>query len=127
MSCVQTRSKIIIKDNSGILSGRIINSKSKTCLGSFLNISVTKAKSNKLKKKPKFQKILIVQLKKPIMRLDGSSIKFNSNAGVAVSKSKREIMLGFKRVSCSVPFELKFFRTEFKGNANVLKLAKSLV
>ena len=74
------------------------------------------------------QDALIIQTNCRISRYDGSGLRFNSNSGVAVSLNKRKLVLGFKRITSCVPFEIKRVNSQsaFKGSYNIMKLAKSL-
>lgn len=160
---IQVQTKILIKDNSGLLQGKCINTSrnnsanSAAKVGHVVKVSITKAKSkaNALRKqgvparkaagkqqnrdlstKGSLQTLLLIQTKKPLIRYDGSSVKFNTNSAVCVvlkaatgTASKQRLQLGFKRINSTLPFELKnkvHWQT-FGGTLNVIKLAKSLV
>jgi ribosomal protein L14 len=130
---LQTRSKITIKDNSGLVKGRVIHGMSfKKSLFSKFKLAITKTKiKSKHKKSHRYQKsqtnplanAFILQTKRTTMRFDGSTIGFNVNSAVTVTGSKN--VLGFQVVHTSVPFEIK--RRLKLGSANVIKLAKSLL
>lgn len=132
---IRNQSELLIKDNSGILKGRCINiGKSPfRAIGDFIKISITRSKSSRLSKNKNIrsnlvQDLLIIQTKKPIIRYDGSTIKFNQNCGVCVNlnvgKGMR-LQLGFKRIKTTVPFELKGRIKQ--GSHNFIKLGKNLV
>lgn len=134
---IQNQTEISIKDNSGILKGRVVNSKHKTCtLGQNVKIVITKARQ--IHNKPKthvghnhgsqLQDALIIQTNCRINRLDGSGLRFYNNSGVSVTINKRKLVLGFKRIPSCVPFEIKRINSQsaFKGSYNIMKLAKSL-
>lgn len=128
MTSLQTRSAITIKDNSGFMKGRVINAMPNATLGSKLKLVITKSKSKHQKTKSrKLQDVLVIQTKRPVLRFDGSTIRFNTNSAVAVNLNKNTLVLGFKRVNTCVPFEVKRGQSAFKGNANVMKLAKALL
>jgi ribosomal protein L14 len=141
---IQTKTKILIKDNSDFLNASCINSgvKKSATVGSCIKVSVSKMKpgsslSTSLKNAPEakqsLQNLLIVQTKAPISRADGSSLHFNFNSGVSIlfkkAGTKRQHQLGFKRINTAVPFELKNkeYIQKLKGVPNVIKLAKHLL
>ena len=142
---IQTKTKILIKDNSDFLNANCINSNVKrgATVGNCIKVSVSKMKpgsslSISLKNAPEnakqsLQNLLIVQTKAPILRADGGSLHFNFNSGVSIflkkAGTKRQHQLGFKRINTAVPFELKNKRCiqKLKGVANVIKLAKHLL
>lgn len=141
---IQTKTKILIKDNSDFFKASCINSGVKICatVGSCIKVSVSKMKpgsslSTSLKNSPEakqsLQNLLIVQTKAPILRADGSSLHFNFNSGVSIllkkAGTKRQHQLGFKRINTAVPFELKNkeYIQRLKGVPNVIKLAKHLL
>lgn len=126
MTSLQTRSEITIKDNSGFMRGRVINATPNPTIGSKLKLVITKSKSkHKKTTSRKLQDVLVIQTKRPVVRLDGSTIRFNANSAVVVNLNKHTLVLGFKRVNTCVPFEVK--RGQIKGSANVIKLAKALL
>jgi ribosomal protein L14 len=139
---IQTKTKIVIKDNSDFLKASCINSgvKRNATVGSCIKVSVSKIKpgsslSTSLKNAPEakqsLQHLLIVQTKAPILRADGSSLHFNFNSGVSIlfKKAGTKHQLGFKRINTAVPFELKNkeYIQRLKGVPNVIKLAKHLL
>lgn len=142
---IQTKTKILIKDNSEFLKASCINSgiKRNATVGNCIKVSVFKMKpgsslSTSLKNTPEnakqsLQHLLIVQTKAPILRGDGSSLHFDFNTGVSIllkkAGIKRQHQLGFKRINTAVPFELKNkeFIQKLKGVPNVIKLAKHLL
>jgi ribosomal protein L14 len=140
---IQTKTKILIKDNSDFLNANCINSniKRSATVGSCIKVSVSKMKpgsslsiSSKTENaKQSLQNLLIVQTKAPILRADGSSLHFNCNSGVSIllkkAGTKRQHQLGFKRINTAVPFELKNkgYMQKLKGVPNVIKLAKHLL
>jgi len=130
---IQTQTKIIIKDNSGILRGRCINTRHKKPkgIGNHVSVAVTKTKAHRQThfKTSACQDLLIIQTKKAVHRYDGSSVQFNVNTGVCVVLNDHKLQLGFKRINTTVPFELKK-QNHIKlgqGSSNLIKLAKNLV
>jgi len=143
---IQTKTKIFIKDNSTFLKAYCINCgvKRRAGVGSSIKVSVSKMKpssislSTSLKNVPentkqRLQNLLIVQTKAPLLRGDGSSLHFNFNSGVSIvlkkAGTRRQHLLGFKRINTAVPFELKNkeYIQKIKGMPNVIKLAKHLL
>jgi ribosomal protein L14 len=141
---IQIKTKILIKDNSDFLKASCIYSgiKRSATVGSCIKVSVSKMKSgwslstslkNAPEAKQSLQHLLIVQTKAPILRADGSSLHFNFNSGVSIlfkkAGTKRQHLLGFKRINTAVPFELKNkeYTQRLKGVPNVIKLAKHLL
>ena len=130
---IQNQSKIVIKDNSGLLLGRCINArKPYASVGSRIKVAVLKAKSITKRKNESnssrnklLQDLVLIQTKRIIIRNDGSTVKFNENRGVCVSKGRGgKLQLGFKRINSSVALELKQSQ---KTNANLVKFAKGLI
>nr|WVH39724.1 ribsomal protein L14 [Ulva taeniata] len=152
---IQTQTKISIKDNSDFLQGKCINFAKKTTkkaakIGHCVKVSISKIKPTALYsqeykkatggktsmvniKKNSLQDLLLVQVKAPTCRKDGSTIQFYSNCGVCVVFKKaganKQHLLGFKRVNTTVPFELKnkVYAQKFKAAYNVIKVAKNLL
>lgn len=130
---IQNQTKILIKDNSGILKGRCINSgKQHQGVGMRVKIAISKAKiitKQKSVKHSGLQDLLLIQTKKAIIRNDGSTITFNGNKAVCVSlSSKTKLQLAFKRINTTVPFELKKSNSlQSQGPHNLMKLAKNLI
>nr|YP_009420533.1 ribsomal protein L14 [Ulva pertusa]YP_010021439.1 ribsomal protein L14 [Ulva australis]ASO76178.1 ribsomal protein L14 [Ulva pertusa]ASO76220.1 ribsomal protein L14 [Ulva pertusa]QOL10280.1 ribsomal protein L14 [Ulva australis] len=150
---IQTQTKISIKDNSDFLQGKCINFNKKKLkkaakIGNCVKVSISNVKptvfnSQEYKKglkasivnikKNSLQDLLLVQVKAPTYRKDGSTIQFYSNCGVCVvfkkAGVKKQHQLGFKRVNTTVPFELKnkIHAHKFKAAHNVIKVAKNLL
>ena len=132
---IQKGTYIKVKDNSGVLSGKCINTYKKrvAAYGELLTLGATKVKTklggskkNAFKAQPQKQALLVIQSRKLVCRLDGSSLKFNSNCGVTISKSGLKPQLGFKRINTCVPFELKKHNAGIPFGNNLIKLAKNL-
>nr|YP_010021558.1 ribsomal protein L14 [Ulva rigida]QOL10399.1 ribsomal protein L14 [Ulva rigida] len=156
---IQTQTKISIKDNSDFLQGQCINFNKKKVkkaakIGHCVKVSITNVKPTVLNsqeykksaglkasivniKKKSLQDLLLVQVKAPTYRKDGSTIQFYSNCGVCVvfkkagagAKNKKQHQLAFKRVNTTVPFELrnKIHAQKFKAVHNIIKVAKNLL
>lgn len=153
ITMIQTQTKIKIKDNGDFLQGQCINFAKKKIkkaakIGHCVKVSVTKVKPTALYsqdskksatgskrtsmlniKKNSLQDVLLVQVKAPTLRKDGSTIQFYSNCGVCVVFKPKQHQLGFKRVNTTVPFELKnkVYAQRFKAAYNVIKVAKNLL
>lgn len=129
---IQNQTKIIIKDNSGVLMGRCINAgQQRGIISQLIKIAVLKSKASsrtakrKTSKRSALQDVLLVQTKKTIHRNDGSTLQFNGNKGVCVSKSGAQLQLGFKRINTAVTVELK---KPHRGlSPNLIKLAKAVL
>lgn len=152
---IQTQTKISIKDNSDFLQGQCIgfsqkNAKKAAKIGNCVKVSISKVKSTFAQgysqktagrsgtsiansSKNCLQDLLIVQMKTPIYRKDGSTVQFYSNSGVSIvfkkAGAKKQHQLGFKRINTTVPFELKnkIYGQRFKAAYNVIKVAKNLL
>nr|YP_010216413.1 ribosomal protein L14 [Ulva intestinalis]UBR43434.1 ribosomal protein L14 [Ulva intestinalis] len=152
---IQTQTKISIKDNSDFLQGQCINFNKKNTkkaakIGHCVKVSISNIKPTVLNsqqykkaagvktgmvniKNNSLQDLLLVQVKAPTYRKDGSTIQFYSNCGVCVvfkkAGAKKQHQLGFKRVNTTVPFELKnkIHAQKFKAAYNVIKVAKNLL
>lgn len=143
---LQPRSNISIKDNSGLIRGKIIPNRvlTKCKIGHSVKVTVTRAKSKASLKgsktglkqpmsaKGQLQDLIIIQTRKQLQRYDGSTIKFDTNSGVSINfkgGQRKRLQLGFKRINTSVPFELKKHRSSFNHafSFNLIKLAKNLL
>ena len=149
---IQTKTKILIRDNSAFLEASCINySKNSSSLtkgakiGNCIKASISKIKSNVNKgrgsgsfvretnAKSSLQNLLVIQTKKPIYRGDGSTLQFAFNSGVSIIlkkvKAKKAYQLGFKRINSTIPFELKdkTRMQKLKAVLATVKLAKHLV
>ena len=133
---IQRKTKLTLKDNSGFLTGICINTPAKwQALGGLVTLALIQRKKAKLKlkgAKPKSNKSLtnavLIQTKKSWVRYDGSSLKFSSNSCATLAHSggrgDKKLMLGFKRISTYVPFELKKFHNLPQSNVHLIKLAR---
>lgn len=128
---IQNQTKISIKDNSGLLLGRCINS-GKSCgtVCQRIKVAVLKSKATTKRKASKpnvLQDLVLIQSKKAIIRNDGSTIRFNGNKGVCVSAGRgAKLQLGFKRINTAVAVELKQSR-RLGLSSNLIKLAKNIL
>ena len=146
---IKPKTKILIKDNSGLLEANCINCGAKSPrtgarVGHCVKASVSKLRlssssqsgllaSREGNARQSLQNVLIVQTKAPIFRGDGSTIQFNSNSGVSIllkkAGSKKQHQLGFKRINTAVSYELnnKTYAQELKVVSSVIKLARQLL
>lgn len=149
---IQTKTKILIKDNSPLLEANCINysnnssSKKGAKIGSCIKISVSKIKSTLNKDRSAsapalretsigrpLHSVLVIQTKALAHRGDGSTLQFNCNSGVSIilkkAGTKKSQQLGFKRVNSTIPFELKnkAHMQKVKIASSVVKLAKHLL
>ena len=127
---IQNRTKIIIKDNSGVLVGRCINAGKQGSSLQLAKIAILKSKTTfttkrKSSKRSALQNILLVQTKKTVHRNDGATLRFNGNKGVCVSKNGAQLQLGFKRINTAVKVELK--KSHHGQSSNLMKLAKAIL
>ncbi len=106
---IQPRSIVQIADNTGAKIGRIFkvlgSSKKRYAeLGEVVVLSVQKAEPRKSVKKKDVLHAVVVRQKKAYRRKDGSYVRFDENAVVILSKTKKEPMGG--RVFGPIPREL---------------------
>lgn len=107
---IQTRSKLVIFDNSGARIVRCIKSyrsKKKIKIGDLILSSVIKIRS-KLKKnikKGEIYKGILLNKKEPFIRKDGTKVKFNQN--IIVLLKNKDKLLG-TRVFGLVPKEIRY-------------------
>jgi len=130
-----SRSKLKIKDNSGIIIAQVIQTKKsknsmKPCItGDFLKASVKKGRSSlhKVTASSKVQNLtgsnrlhnfVVVNTKKSLRRYDGTALRLNTNSAITINDRKLAL---FKKVSGVVTFELK------KNCSSVLNLAKNVL
>nr|YP_010733795.1 ribosomal protein L14 [Gayralia brasiliensis]YP_010733824.1 ribosomal protein L14 [Monostroma nitidum]WEG93066.1 ribosomal protein L14 [Gayralia brasiliensis]WEG93095.1 ribosomal protein L14 [Monostroma nitidum] len=124
------KSKLYVKDNSGVLIAQCIKvhkskKSQKPCkIGDSLKATIKKhsKKSQQVTKKvnssTQLRDLVIIQTKKSLRRLDGSALRFNTNCGVTINSRKQPL---FKRITTVVPLELK------KGCISVVNLAKAVI
>lgn len=136
LKMIQQKTKLTLKDNSGFLNGVCINTPAKwQTLAGLVTLALIQRKKAKLKltgAKSKPNKNLthavLIQTKKSWVRYDGSSLKFNTNGCATLAHSggrgDKKLMLGFKRISTVVPFELKKSHNLRQSNVNLIKLAR---
>jgi large subunit ribosomal protein L14 len=124
---IQPRSIVKIADNTGAKIGRIFkvlgSSKKRYAeIGDLVVLSVQKAEPRKAVKKKDIMKAVVVRQIKPFRRKDGSYIRFDENAVIAVTKLKKEYNPVGNRVFGPVPRELSE-----KGFQSVSSLAPEVV
>ncbi len=117
---IQDRSIVVIADNTGAKIGRVFKvlgaSKARYAeIGDLVVISVQKAEPRKTAKKKEVMHAVVVRQRKPFRRKDGSYIRFDENAVVAVDKTKHA-PIG-NRVFGPVPRELS--ERGFQGVASL--------
>jgi large subunit ribosomal protein L14 len=126
-----SKSKLNVKDNSGILVAQCIQPQrskksQKACrIGDFMKATIKKGsvKSSSLRLKnitgsDRLKNLVVIQTKKALRRLDGSVLKFPSNSGVTINERRMPL---FKRVAGAVPLELK------KSCGSVLNIARIII
>ncbi len=122
---IQDRSIVVIADNTGAKIGRVFKilgaSKARYAeIGDLVVISVQKAEPRKTAKKKEVMHAVVVRQRKPFRRADGSYIRFDENAVVAVDKVKHE-PIG-NRVFGPVPREISE-----RGFQSVASLAPEVI
>ncbi len=122
---IQDRSIVVIADNTGAKIGRVFKilgaSKARYAeIGDLVVISVQKAEPRKAAKKKEVMHAVVVRQRKPFRRKDGSYIRFDENAVVAVDKTKHE-PIG-NRVFGPVPREISE-----RGYQSVASLAPEVI
>ena len=93
---IQTESQLLVADNSGaklIQCIKVIGGSKRRYarLGDIIIVSIKDAIPRSKVKKGEVQRAVIVRTKKPLIREDGSSIKFDSNSAVLLDKSNEPI------------------------------------
>ena len=93
---IQMQTKLDVADNSGAKQVQCIKvlggSKRRTAsIGDIIVVSVKEAIPRGKVKKGEVQRAIIVRTKKPLIRDDGTSIKFDSNAAVLLDKQNEPI------------------------------------
>jgi len=106
---LQPRAIVKIADNSGGKIGRIFkvlggSKKRYAEIGDIVVLSVQKAEPRKGVRKKDILRAVVVRQRKPFRRADGSYIRFDENAVVAIDKAKNEPLAG--RVFGPIPREL---------------------
>jgi large subunit ribosomal protein L14 len=124
---IQPRSIVKIADNTGAKIGRIFkvlgSSKKRYAeIGDVVVLSVQKAEPRKSVKKKDVLKAVVVRQKKAFRRKDGSYVRFDENAVVAVTLAKKVYSPVGGRVFGPVPRELSE-----KGFQSVASLAPEIV
>ena len=93
---IQTESQLLVADNSGaklIQCIKVIGGSKRRYarIGDIIIVSIKDAIPRSKVKKGEVQRAVIVRTKKPLIREDGSSIKFDSNSAVLLDKSNETI------------------------------------
>ena len=93
---IQTESQLLVADNSGaklIQCIKVIGGSKRRYarIGDMIIVSIKDAIPRSKVKKGEVQRAVIVRTKKPLIREDGSSIKFDSNSAVLLDKSNEPI------------------------------------
>ena len=93
---IQTESQLLVADNSGaklIQCIKVIGGFKRRYarIGDIIIVSIKDAIPRSKVKKGEVQRAVIVRTKKPLIREDGSSIKFDSNSAVLLDKSNEPI------------------------------------
>ena len=93
---IQTESQLLVADNSGaklIQCIKVIGGSKRRYarIGDIIIVSIKDAIPRSKVKKGEVQRAVIVRTKKPLIREDGSSIKFDSNSAVLFDKSNEPI------------------------------------
>ena len=106
---LQPRAIVKIADNSGGKIGRIFkvlggSKKRYAEVGDIVVLSVQKAEPRKGVRKKDILRAVVVRQRKPFRRADGSYIRFDENAVVAIDKAKNEPLAG--RIFGPIPREL---------------------
>lgn len=106
---IQPRTIVKIADNSGAKIGRVFKVLGSTRkryaeLGEVVVLSVIKAEPRKPVKKKDVLHAVVVRQTKPARRKDGSYVRFDENAVVALEKGKKEPLSG--RVFGPIPREV---------------------
>jgi large subunit ribosomal protein L14 len=108
---IQTRTIVKIADNSGAKIGRVFkilgsSKKRYAKIGELVIFSVQKAEPRKEIKKKAILLGLVVRQKAPLRRKDGSYIRFDENAVIAVEQKKGEIIPKAGRIFGPIPREI---------------------
>ena len=108
---IQPRSIVKIADNTGAKIGRIFkvlgSSKKRYAeIGELVVLSVQKAEPRKTIKKKDVLTAVVVRQRKPFRRKDGSYIRFDENAVIIVTKTKKEYNPVGGRVFGPIPREI---------------------
>jgi len=93
---IQTESKLLVADNSGaklIQCIKVIGGSKRRYarIGDIIIVSVKDTIPRSKVKKGEVQRAVIVRTKKPLIREDGTSIKFDSNSAVLLDKANEPI------------------------------------
>ena len=93
---IQTESQLLVADNSGaklIQCIKVIGGSKRRYarIGDIIIVSIKDAIPRSKVKKGEVQRAVIVRTKKPLIREDGSSSKFDSNSAVLLDKSNEPI------------------------------------
>ncbi|MGH7249821.1 MAG: 50S ribosomal protein L14 [Minisyncoccia bacterium] len=121
---IQQESRLLVTDNSGakeILCIRVLGGTRRRYarVGDTIVASVKQASPNGNVKKKTIVKAVVVRSRAPIMRKDGSSIKFDDNAAVIIGDDK---LPRATRIFGPVPRELRD-----AGYAKIISLAPEVL
>jgi large subunit ribosomal protein L14 len=93
---IQMQTRLMVADNSGALEVQCVKvlggSKRRTAtVGDVIIVSVKRATPRGKTKKGTVQRAVIVRTAKPLLRADGSAIRFDKNAVVLINKQNEPI------------------------------------
>ena len=93
---IQSESNLLVADNSGarrIMCIKVIGGSKRRYarIGDIIIVSVKDAIPRSKVKKGEVQRAIIVRTKKPVIREDGTSFKFDTNAAVLLDKQNEPI------------------------------------
>lgn len=120
---IQLRTRLSIADNSGGKLGRCIRCAENATPGSLILISIRKQKSSPLSKvklkKGDVYKALLLRIKRPFRRKDGTRIQFNTNDIILLTSKDKTLGT---RLKGAIPYEVRT-----KKWVKLASLAPSLV
>ena len=121
---IQQESRLLVTDNSGakeILCIRVLGGSKRRYakVGDVIVGSVKDASPNGAVKKKAVVRAVVVRTKHPILRQDGSTLKFDDNAAVLIDESK---LPRATRIFGPVPRELRD-----KGYSRIVSLAPEVL
>lgn len=129
---LQTKSKLRVRDNSGRNDGSLLNAPRRGVrLGDVFTIAYSSRNALRHRRagsrptgRNSIGRALLVQSRQFRLRPDGSSVRFSVNGCVGLNRSSGGLSLGFRRITGTVPHELRRVRKAGLINVNLPRLAR---
>jgi len=120
---VNTKTRLKINDNSGAIIAECIkiyrfSRYNNACVGDYILTTIKKAVPGRKVKKSQMHRVLITQERRPIVRKDGTILKFDQCSGIIL----KDFLPIATRMDKVIPIEVRY-----RGYIKVVSMASSVV